>query len=151
MPRPSTLPAPWSLLAEKLGGVQALADAMLCDVRTVRRWANGETSPDRRAREWILAAFRQAKLPEPWAFFVSLKIKKRVLTYRAECPILSEWGMIPATKGASMTTHTNSQIAKNESLWDEFYNVSALPENDFNALTEAERLERLNRDYPESE
>lgn len=65
MGRPTTLPAPWSLLAEKLGGVQALADVLLCDVRTVRRWANGETQPDRRALEWIHAAFRQAGLTPP--------------------------------------------------------------------------------------
>ncbi len=66
MARPSTLPEPWRSLADKLGGVLALADVLLCDVRTVRRWANGETEPDRRAREWILAAFHQAKVPAPW-------------------------------------------------------------------------------------
>ena len=66
MARPSTLPEPWNALAEKLGGVRALADVLLCDVRTVRRWANGETQPDRRAREWILAAFHQAKIPAPF-------------------------------------------------------------------------------------
>ena len=65
MARPTTLPEPWNLLAEKLGGVQALADLLLCDVRTVRRWANGETQPDRRAREWIYAAFQQAKIEPP--------------------------------------------------------------------------------------
>lgn len=66
MARPSTLPEPWNTLAEKLGGVQALADVLLCDVRTVRRWANGVTHPDRRAREWIHAMFHQTKVPPPF-------------------------------------------------------------------------------------
>ena len=65
MSRPSTLPEPWRSLADKLGGVQALADVLLCDVRTVRRWANGETKPDRRAWEWIRAAFQWANVPPP--------------------------------------------------------------------------------------
>jgi transcriptional regulator with XRE-family HTH domain len=65
MGRPTTLPEPWRSLAEKLGSVQALADVLLCDVRTVNRWANGETQPDRRAREWIQAAFHQAGIPPP--------------------------------------------------------------------------------------
>ncbi len=48
-----------------------------------------------------------------------------------------------------MTQHTNAQIARSENLWNEFYNTSALPETEINALTLAEREEMLNRDYPE--
>ena len=46
--------------------------------------------------------------------------------------------------------YTNDQIAKSANLWDEFYNTSALPENAFNSLTYHERLEMLNRDYPDA-
>ena len=64
MARPSTLPGQWSLLAEKLGGVQALADVLDCDVRTIHRWA--EAPPrSRRARDWIHAAFQQAEIEPP--------------------------------------------------------------------------------------
>lgn len=66
MPRPTTLPEPWRSLAAELGGVKALAEVLLCDPRTVARWAHGERTPDRRAREWILAAFHQAKIQPPW-------------------------------------------------------------------------------------
>ena len=64
MARPTTLPEPWRSLAEKLGGVEALADVLDCDVRTVRRWA--ETLPrSRRARDWIRAAFHQSEIESP--------------------------------------------------------------------------------------
>lgn len=60
----TTLPDPWRSLAAKLGGVQGLANVLDCDVRTVRRWAE-EMPRSRRAREWIHAAFLQAKIPPP--------------------------------------------------------------------------------------
>ena len=44
---------------------------------------------------------------------------------------------------------TNQQIAAAKHLWDEYYNTSALPENDFSATTYEERLEMLERDYPD--
>ncbi len=47
--------------------------------------------------------------------------------------------------------YTNEQIAKSENLWNEYYNTSALPENAFSDLTQAERLAMLNADYPETE
>lgn len=64
MGRPTTLPEPWRSLAEKLGGVEALAEVLDCDVRTVRRWAE-ELPKSRRARDWIHAAFRAAKIEPP--------------------------------------------------------------------------------------
>lgn len=65
MPRPTSLPEPWRSLADKLGGVQALADVLLCDPRSIHRWACGERKPDRRSAEWIRAAFRQAGFEPP--------------------------------------------------------------------------------------
>lgn len=50
-----------------------------------------------------------------------------------------------------MNQPTNAQIARNENLWNEFYNISALPENEFSALTQAERKSMLDLDYPEEE
>jgi hypothetical protein len=64
MGRPTTLPKPWRTLAEKLGGVQAVADVMDCDVRTVRRWAE-ELPRCRRARGWIHAAFQISGIDPP--------------------------------------------------------------------------------------
>lgn len=58
MGRPPNLPEPWRSMAAKLGGVQALADALLCGVATLRRWAHGQTKPDRRAQELIDRLFR---------------------------------------------------------------------------------------------
>lgn len=48
-----------------------------------------------------------------------------------------------------MNKYANAQIAADEDLWDEYFNTSAFPENDFNALTYDERLELLNEAYPE--
>lgn len=45
--------------------------------------------------------------------------------------------------------YTNEEIADKESLWDEYFNTSALPESAFNALSFAERMEMLNAAYPE--
>ena len=59
MARPTTLPEPWRSLAAKLGGVQALAEVLDCNERTVRRWAE-ELPRSRRARDWIHAAFHQS-------------------------------------------------------------------------------------------
>ena len=42
MPRPTTLPEPFLSLAQKLGGVQALADALGVTRRTLNRYGTGE-------------------------------------------------------------------------------------------------------------
>jgi len=42
---------------------------------------------------------------------------------------------------------SNAEIASNESLWDEYYNTSALMP--FGDYTHEERLASLNEDYPE--
>lgn len=65
MPRPTTLPEPWRSLAAKLGGVQALADALLCKPVTLRRWAAQTQEPDPRAKAWIAQTFRKHKVPQP--------------------------------------------------------------------------------------
>lgn len=65
MARPSTLPEPWRSLADKLGGVQALAEALHSDSRTVGRWASGERTPRGPARALIDALFQQHKIPPP--------------------------------------------------------------------------------------
>jgi hypothetical protein len=41
MPRPTTLPEPWRSLAEKAGGVWALAEKFGVAESTIRRWAGG--------------------------------------------------------------------------------------------------------------
>lgn len=65
MPRPSTLPEPWRSMADKLGGVQALADALHSDPRTINRWATGERVPRGPALELIRLEFTKARLPIP--------------------------------------------------------------------------------------
>ena len=64
MPRPTELPEPWRSMAEKLGGVQAIADVLEVDVRTVRRWAE-ELPSHRLKRDWIHAAFLAAGVKPP--------------------------------------------------------------------------------------
>lgn len=39
--RPSTLTGPWALLAEHLGGVGPLAEALQVSRRTIERWGAG--------------------------------------------------------------------------------------------------------------
>jgi len=51
MSRPTTLPEPWRSLAEKLGGVQALADRLGITTRTINRWANGQMGMSGTARK----------------------------------------------------------------------------------------------------
>jgi len=46
-----------------------------------------------------------------------------------------------------MSRYTNEQIASNEGLWDEYYNIHATDPFDDN--TYEERLVALNRDYPD--
>ena len=43
--------------------------------------------------------------------------------------------------------YTNEEIARNENLWDEYYNTSGLCA--FNSISFEERLADLNRDYPD--
>ena len=43
----------------------------------------------------------------------------------------------------------NAEIAANRDLWDEFFNTSAFPENDFDALTYDERVAMLEEAYPD--
>jgi uncharacterized membrane-anchored protein len=65
MPRPTTLPEPWRSLAERLGGVQALADALHSAPRTIRQWAHHERTPGRLASAAILALFLAHSIPPP--------------------------------------------------------------------------------------
>jgi DNA-binding transcriptional regulator YdaS (Cro superfamily) len=53
MPRPTTLPEPWRSLALRLGGVQALADALHASARSVHHWAHGTRKPSRQAQAMI--------------------------------------------------------------------------------------------------
>ena len=46
-------------------------------------------------------------------------------------------------------TYTNEQIAANESLWDEYYNVNG--DAPYAEQTEDERLADLDADYPEED
>lgn len=65
MPRPTTLPEPWRTLADKLGGVSALADALGTGPRTVNNWATGGRSPRGTARIAITALFRRHRIEPP--------------------------------------------------------------------------------------
>jgi hypothetical protein len=65
MSRPTTLPQPWRSLADKLGGVQALADALCCDPVTLRRWANGSQTPNRATQAWIRRGFEEVGIEPP--------------------------------------------------------------------------------------
>jgi hypothetical protein len=44
---------------------------------------------------------------------------------------------------------TNTQIAASENLWNEYYNTSAFPENEFGLFSYDERLAMLDLDYPD--
>ena len=46
-----------------------------------------------------------------------------------------------------MSKHTNEQIAESEGLWNDYYNTSALMP--FGDCTFEQRMEALERDYPE--
>jgi hypothetical protein len=54
--RPTVLTGAWGALADKYGGVPALAEAIGVSPRTVLRWANGEMlprGPERLAIAWV--------------------------------------------------------------------------------------------------
>lgn len=59
MARPTTLPEPWRCLAAKLGGVQALADALGVTPLTIRRYASGEIKMGGAARKLFEALRRE--------------------------------------------------------------------------------------------
>ena len=65
MPRPTTLPEPWRSLAERLGGVGALAETLGATRRTLDHWARGDRTPGGTARTAIAALFRAHKLEPP--------------------------------------------------------------------------------------
>ena len=65
MPRPTTLPDPWRSLAEKLGGVGALASALGATRRTLDHWARGDRTPGGTAQKAIAALFAAHKLEPP--------------------------------------------------------------------------------------
>ena len=66
MPRPSTLPEPWLSLAEKLGGVQALCDALNTAPATIHHWAHGHRTPSGTAMMAIENLFWNNDLDSPW-------------------------------------------------------------------------------------
>ena len=65
MGRPPTLPEPWRSLALRVGGVEALAEALHSNVSTVRRWAHEERSPNGPAQALIRATFEAHGLESP--------------------------------------------------------------------------------------
>ena len=65
MPRPTSLPEPWRSLALRVGGVEALAEALHSNVSTVRRWAHEERSPAGPARALIRALFEAHGIDPP--------------------------------------------------------------------------------------
>jgi hypothetical protein len=65
MPAPTKLPQPWRSLADKLGGVQALADALGTSPRTIRKWAHQERSPGKTAQIAIDDVFKRNHIKPP--------------------------------------------------------------------------------------
>jgi len=50
-----------------------------------------------------------------------------------------------------MNTPSNEQVAASLDLWNEYYNTSAfMTDEEYKAMTYEERLEMLNRDYPDA-
>lgn len=50
-----------------------------------------------------------------------------------------------------MPKYTNSEIASDEDLWNEYFNVSAFDESKFDSLTFEERLTLLDEAFPDYE
>ena len=65
MPRPTSLPEPWRSLALRVGGVEALAEALRSNPSTVRRWAHRERAPNGPALALIRALFAAHHLESP--------------------------------------------------------------------------------------
>lgn len=76
-----------------------------------------------------------------WAIRENGDVERAAETYGLASPINTD---------RSTPTPSNTEIAASRDLWDEYYNTSALPENEFYALTYADRIEMLNRDYPDA-
>lgn len=62
MPRPTTLPAPWDALAERLGGVGKLAEALGATPRSINRWARSEMAMNGAAKKLFLTLCQKYKL-----------------------------------------------------------------------------------------
>jgi hypothetical protein len=79
MSRKITLPSPWKELAEKVGGVAALAEACHASKMSVWRWATGKCLPHPRERGALvdLARIHKIKLPPEIADSVPRRDKRR--------------------------------------------------------------------------
>ena len=64
---PTTLPPPWSELAERLGGVEALAAALGTTTMTLWRWSRGRTLPHPIVQGHVNAFFRRRGFAPPFA------------------------------------------------------------------------------------
>jgi hypothetical protein len=65
MSRPTTLPPPWSYLADQCGGVLLLAAEFKVNRSTLKRWADGELVPCKAHEEMILDLFEKFSLTPP--------------------------------------------------------------------------------------
>ena len=63
--RPTSLPEVWGKLANKCGGVGALAEEVGVDVTTIRRWAYCEQRPRKGDMEMLTALMSIHKVPIP--------------------------------------------------------------------------------------
>jgi hypothetical protein len=66
MSRATTLPSPWIELAERMGGVEALAEACGVVQSTLWRWARGKR-PGAVVQRHVNALARRRGLPLPFA------------------------------------------------------------------------------------
>lgn len=66
MTRPTTLPEPWRSLAERCGGVVALAARLGVDRRTIGKWAHREREPGFLVRREIARMAVRFGLPDPF-------------------------------------------------------------------------------------
>ncbi len=67
MSRRSTLPSPWREMAERAGGVAALAAELGVGVSTVRSWGAGTRTPGAIVRDSVGSWARRRGLVAPWA------------------------------------------------------------------------------------
>lgn len=65
--RPTTLPSPWRELAEHVGGVMALAEALGVERRTLERWGARERTPSPVMQRHVNAFARRRGLVAPYA------------------------------------------------------------------------------------
>ena len=63
--RPASIAKPWLSLAQKLGGVGAMAAEFKSSRRTVNQWENGDRVPSRLTQAFIVSVFVKHGISSP--------------------------------------------------------------------------------------